>query len=129
MDPDLAVILPFILGMALILPISIAFARRILRGSPRPTAGVVTTDIAPRLDRLEHAIDAIAIEMERVSEGQRFMTKIMAERPSSAPASAGAGADANHGDYGAAMRALGAGAAESIAMPERESVRQRNTPR
>jgi hypothetical protein len=33
-----------------------------------------------RLERLEHAVDAIAVEMERVGEGQRFVTKLLAER-------------------------------------------------
>ena len=33
-----------------------------------------------RLERLEQAVDAIAVEMERVGEGQRFMTKLLAER-------------------------------------------------
>ena len=33
-----------------------------------------------RLDRLEQAVDAIAVEMERVGEGQRFMTKLLADR-------------------------------------------------
>jgi hypothetical protein len=31
-----------------------------------------------RLTRLEQSIDAIAIEMERVSEGQRYVTKLLA---------------------------------------------------
>ncbi len=34
---------------------------------------------AKRLERMEHAIDSIAIEVERVSEGQRFVTRILAE--------------------------------------------------
>ena len=33
-----------------------------------------------RLERLEHAVDAIAIEMERIGESQRFLTKVLAER-------------------------------------------------
>jgi hypothetical protein len=33
-----------------------------------------------RAKRLEQAIDAIAIEVERVGEGQRFVTKLLAER-------------------------------------------------
>ena len=33
-----------------------------------------------RLERLEHAIDSIAIEIERISEGQRFTTKLLSER-------------------------------------------------
>ena len=36
--------------------------------------------IEQRLGRIEHAVDAIAIEMERVSEGQRFTTNLLAGR-------------------------------------------------
>jgi hypothetical protein len=32
-----------------------------------------------RLDRIETAVDAIAVEIERVSENQRFMTRLMTE--------------------------------------------------
>jgi hypothetical protein len=30
---------------------------------------------------MEQAIDSIAIEVERISEGQRFTTKLLSERP------------------------------------------------
>ena len=33
-----------------------------------------------RMERLESAVDAIAIEVERISEGQRFTTRLLAER-------------------------------------------------
>lgn len=33
-----------------------------------------------RMKRLEQAVDSIAVELERVGEGQRFVTKLMAER-------------------------------------------------
>lgn len=36
------------------------------------------TDV--RLQRLEQAIDAIAVEVERMSESQRFTAKVLAER-------------------------------------------------
>lgn len=36
-----------------------------------------------RLERIEHAIDAIAIEIERVSEAQRFTTRLLNERAGS----------------------------------------------
>jgi hypothetical protein len=39
-------------------------------------------DVAARLERMEQAIDSIAIEVERISEGQRFTTKLLSERPS-----------------------------------------------
>jgi len=52
------------------------FKRR--RAAPPPaTPPMVASD--QRLDRLEHGIEAIAIEIERVSEGQRFVTKLLAE--------------------------------------------------
>jgi hypothetical protein len=38
--------------------------------------------IDQRLERIEQAVEAIAIEMERVSEGQRFTTKLLADRAS-----------------------------------------------
>lgn len=38
-------------------------------------------DIDARLARMEQAIDAMAVEMERVAEGQRFTSKLLAERP------------------------------------------------
>ncbi len=34
-----------------------------------------------RLARIEAAVEAIAIEVERISEGQRFTTKLLSERP------------------------------------------------
>jgi hypothetical protein len=39
-----------------------------------------TNVIDARLERVEQAIESIAIEMERVSEGQRFVTKLLIDR-------------------------------------------------
>lgn len=36
-------------------------------------------EVADRLERMEQSIDAIAVEIERISEGQRFTTKLLAE--------------------------------------------------
>jgi hypothetical protein len=33
-----------------------------------------------RLERLEQAVESIAIEVERISEGQRFLTKLQTEQ-------------------------------------------------
>jgi hypothetical protein len=119
-DPDLAAGLMFAFIFAVLMPISIAMARRLWKGRP-VIPPLPDATIAPRLDRLEQAVDAIAIEIERVSEGQRFVTKILAERPAAggAPASA---ANLNE------VRALGAGPAEAIPLAERQKVAQRNTP-
>jgi hypothetical protein len=40
--------------------------------------GLVVDD--DRMTRLEQAVEAIALEVERISEGQRFTTKLLAER-------------------------------------------------
>ncbi len=36
-------------------------------------------EVSARLERMEQSIDAIAVEIERISEGQRFTTKLLAE--------------------------------------------------
>lgn len=68
----------FFAAMAFIivgLPIARAWARRMdRRGEPASAS-----QIAPRLDRIEQAVEAVAIEVERVSEGQRYTTKAIAE--------------------------------------------------
>lgn len=57
------------------LPLARAFARRMdRRGAPASAS-----EITPRLDRIEQAIEAIAIEVERVSEGQRYTTKAISD--------------------------------------------------
>ena len=35
--------------------------------------------MSPRLDRLEQGMDAVAIEIERISEGQRFTNKLLGD--------------------------------------------------
>ncbi|MDX2183932.1 MAG: hypothetical protein SFW08_08110 [Gemmatimonadaceae bacterium] len=35
-----------------------------------------------RIARIEQAVDAMALELERISEGQRFVTKLLAEQQS-----------------------------------------------
>jgi hypothetical protein len=37
-------------------------------------------EIAARLGELDHAIDTIAVEVERISEGQRFVARVLADR-------------------------------------------------
>jgi hypothetical protein len=38
---------------------------------------------SPDLQHLVHAVDSIAVEVERISEGQRFTTQLLSERVSS----------------------------------------------
>jgi hypothetical protein len=75
----IVVVIFFTMGVTAIgLPIAKAYARRIEGGSPKPTPPA--PDITARLSRMEQAIDSIAVEVERISEGQRFTTKLLSER-------------------------------------------------
>ena len=49
------------------------------RGGRAGSQAGLSADAAQRLERIEQSIDAIALEVERVSEGQRFVTKLLSE--------------------------------------------------
>jgi hypothetical protein len=81
MDPGIVVPLGFFAMVATIAvgaPLARAFARRMERDSKVKIAPEITS----RLERIEQAVDSIAIEVERISEGQRFTTKLLTERAS-----------------------------------------------
>ena len=65
-------------GFALVLPMVRAWARRIEAKGKVQTLTAGAND--PRLERMEQAIDAIAIEVERIAEAQRFQTRLLSER-------------------------------------------------
>ena len=65
---------------AVLWPVARAFGRKIDRDSLQPK---VPPEVMGRLERMEMAIDSIAVEVERISEGQRFTTKLLSERQSS----------------------------------------------
>jgi hypothetical protein len=46
----------------------------------RPRNAGTSQEQDARLRRIEQAIETIAIEVERIGEGQRFTTKLLAER-------------------------------------------------
>lgn len=76
--PEEAFVLGGIFMFVVLLPISIAFARRIWRRS----AAVVTSmprELMDRLTRLEQTVEASSFEIERIGEGQRFLTRLFTE--------------------------------------------------
>jgi hypothetical protein len=74
-------------GIALVI-ISVAYARRLWKGTTKAVSQVPAA-LEARLTRFEQSIDAVAIEIERVSEGQRFLTKVLSDEN---PRAIGAGA-------------------------------------
>jgi hypothetical protein len=61
-----------------IFPLTIAFARRIWRRSAA-TVTAFPKELAERLQRMEHSIEATSLEVERIGEGQRFLTRLFTE--------------------------------------------------
>jgi hypothetical protein len=62
-----------------VLPLTIAYARRIWRRGAAAIASL-PQDIYDRFSRLEQGVDAIAVEVERIGEGQRFLTRLHTEQ-------------------------------------------------
>lgn len=102
--PEAIIALGTIFMLCVLLPLSIAYARRIWRRG----AAVVTSipaEINERLSRMDQNLDTIAVEVERIGEGQRFLTRVYAEQ-----------------------QGLPAGAAERVEAPHREKDWQRRGP-
>ena len=74
----LSYIVPGIVIIALGVPIVRLVARRL-----EPRKGVEAAElvaISARLERIESAVESVAVEVERISEAQRFASKLQAER-------------------------------------------------
>ncbi len=94
----------FLGGMFMIivfLPLSVALARRIWRRSAAAVSAF-PRELADRLTRLEQTAEATSLEVERIGEGQRFLTRLFTE--------------------GEGARAIGIGAAQ----PVEKKLSQRN---
>lgn len=84
------------------MPIALAWSRRLWKRGAAPVSAEVPAELTDRLSRMEQAIDAVAVELERVGEGQRYVTRVFTEQ----------------------QRALGAGGAEAIEVRQREALHQ-----
>jgi hypothetical protein len=91
------------LTVLVVFPLTIAYARRIWRRGAQ-IVSAIPQEIYDRFNRVDQAIDSVAIEVERIGEGQRFLTRVVADQ----------------------QRSLGAGPAERVEAPEREPARQAN---
>lgn len=109
----------FVLG-----PLAASLGRLMWRRSVKPTMPPGWYDAAQRLERLEQAVDTVAVEVERVSEGQRFMTKIMTQIAPAATNANGASAGVNGAQP---LPALGPGAPPDpiVLQNQRDEVRVR----
>jgi len=98
--PEEVFVLAGMFIFVVLLPMSIAYSRRIWRRGAQ-VVSALPREVAERFTRLEQAIDAVAVEVERIGEGQRFMTNFFTEK--------------------GGPRALGVGAAEPVEAKAREA--------
>ena len=80
-DPHLVEKVSILFTLFVLAPIAVSVAFAIFRRAfrPRPRAETPSGDSSERMARLESAVDAIAVEIERISEGQRFVTRLLTE--------------------------------------------------
>ena len=77
---EMFIAIPTLATLAM-LPIIIAYARRIWkRGGAQAPSAHLPPDLSDRLNRLEALGEATALEVERIGEGQRFVTRLLTDR-------------------------------------------------
>lgn len=100
--PDEVFIIPIVFTIFVLCPIAVAYARRLWkRGST--VIAPIPREVAERLDQMGQAVESMAIEIERIGEGQRFLTRVMGDPTG---------------------RQLGGGAAQPIPVPQAQAQAQ-----
>jgi hypothetical protein len=80
LGPGQTLALSIVFTVSVLGPLAVGFARTLLKRSNRPALPpAVFNEAAQRLERVEAAVETIALEIERISEGQRFVTKLLSE--------------------------------------------------
>ncbi len=76
--PDEIIAIPIVFTIAVLMPIAIAYARRIWKRGATVVAPV-PKEVQEKLDMLSESVESIGLEVERIGEGQRFITKVFTE--------------------------------------------------
>jgi hypothetical protein len=78
-DPGKVIVaVSFFATVAYVAQLLVINARSLMSRRSHASHDVVVDD--ERMTRLEQAVESIALEVERISEGQRFTTKLLTER-------------------------------------------------
>lgn len=86
MDEQIVVPLGFFLMVVVLaigIPLARAYARTLDRRSQQAS---LPPGLEDRLLQLQHSVDSMALEVERISEAQRFTSRLLAEGASRPPA-------------------------------------------
>lgn len=80
MDGDLVAVIAIVMGCFTAITIVGLISWATVRGRKQAALPDEALErIESRMERIELAVDAIAVEVERVSEGQRFVTRLLGE--------------------------------------------------
>ena len=83
-EPDLGVIIALIGVLSGVAIVAAAFAGAYLfgksRGQRESLTGSRDPEVLARISRVEQIVEATAVEIERISEGQRFTTRLLSEK-------------------------------------------------
>lgn len=80
MPPEAVLLGGLGMAMVLLIPVSIAYARRIWRRAGQAVPALMPAELFDRMASIERGVEAVAIEVERLGEGQRFVTQLLAEQ-------------------------------------------------
>jgi hypothetical protein len=79
MDEDVVLGIGSLLMLVFLAPVALAWMRMWWRKPARVSHRAADAESTARLERIEQAVDAIAIEVERVSEAQRYQARLLSE--------------------------------------------------
>ena len=69
-----------VITIFVVFPIVLGITRYIWKRAGDTEPRRVPDDTARRIAEMQHSIDAMAVELERISENQRFVTKLLSNR-------------------------------------------------
>ena len=76
--PEEIFAIPIVFTLVVLMPIAIAYARRIWKRSVTVVAPV-PRELQEKLQQLTESVESIGLEVERIGEGQRFITKVFTD--------------------------------------------------
>jgi uncharacterized protein involved in response to NO len=94
-DPNLIVheVLSWVVPGLVMIVLGFPIVRLITKWlEPKPVPPRELSTISGRLERIEAAVDAIAVEVERISESQRFTARLQSEQSPRLPGAGGSSA-------------------------------------
>lgn len=79
---EIVAVVGTLITIAIAFPLAVGYARRLWKR--HAVSVTLSPELQARLDTIDRAVEATAIEIERIGEGQRFVTQLLAQQPADA---------------------------------------------